>query len=97
MQRSHLVASFAYAIIAKIMRRQSANPCLRIFNLSDSPDNQDPVFTIPNLEHYRHRKSPLSAPRLRKNKAMCFVFLSKESRQCAVLISAVYTSKFAGI
>ena len=54
-------------------------------------------LTTPNLEHYRHRKSPLSAPRLRKNKAMCFVFLSKESRQCAVLISAVYTSKFAGI
>lgn len=35
------------------MRRQSANSCLRIFNLSDSPDNQDPIFTTPNLEHYQ--------------------------------------------
>jgi len=42
----------SYAKIAKIMRRQSANSCLRIFNLSDSPDNQDPIFTTPNLEHY---------------------------------------------
>ena len=51
--QNYPVASFAYAIIAKIMRRQSANSCLRIFNLSDSPDNQDPIFTTPNLEHYQ--------------------------------------------